>query len=1061
MELRPYQAEAVGAITAGLADGGRGQLHAACGSGKTVMSMRAADQLVAGGGLLVVLAPYLPLVAQTLDAWRSQGRVDAVLAVCSDDTVADAPIRLEDIHAQTTTDPDVIARWLREQGGRRLVVSTYASADRLSAALHATGIRPGLMLLDEAHHLTGPPESPFRRAVDPVFLPARRRLFMTATPRTDAAAAMNHGHLSMDDTGVFGPVLYHYPSGRGIAEGYLSDYRLHVVGVRESEARALLTDPRHEYVEGPGAPSMQTLVAQAALIRAVQHHGVTRALTFHHKVADAAEFARTLPAAARRLAPDLPAPHAAHVHGQMSHDLRDKILDNLRTPPPGTWAAVSNARCLGEGIDVPAIDAVLFAHPKKSGVDIIQAVGRALRPHPDTPGDSVVIVPIVVPEQDGEIGDLDAGAYTTLWQIVRALRAHDEPLGISLDTTRAHLALGTEPRLPAKITVDLPAGTADRVLDQVRLLMVRQVTSPWWEGYGHATAYHDHHGHLDVPSRHVTDSGHRLGQWIRNARQHRRKGWMPADRITALDRIGMIWDTGRHRFDTLLARARAYRERHGHLNVPQAHRDEDGYRLGTQINVLRTARTKDRLSPERIAALDELGMVWDTRDQANQRLIQAARTFHAAHGHLRVPRDHTTHDGYRLGNALATRRNRYAHGDVHVDVVRALDELGMIWDRREARFQDGLAACRRYRDRHGDLDVPTTFTDPEGYNLGDFIAYQRALNTGSIRDKNGRTRTLPPERRTALDELGMTWNAAPARRPPTDEEVTALLALPKQRGKPPATALLALVEAGVEQKALATALNMTPSALNSRIAKARNPTPARPDAFTQGLDQARAHHQLHGHLRPEAGTDPAARSLSDWLTRQRRARRGGKLTPGQIAALDELGMQWDPADARWQQSFQAARAYHTAHGHLRPEAGTVQDGIDLPVWLSRQRAAHRNHTLPPERFAALDELGIDWTPGRGIADVRAERAWYDRLDDARSYHAAHGHLRPPRNTLVNGRRLDAWLSVQRTRHKNGELTPEQTAALEALHEGRPEAAVQAEEARALAAQLRAEIEGAV
>ncbi|MGY3056831.1 hypothetical protein ACVWZD_001076 [Streptomyces sp. TE3672] len=143
-------------------------------------------------------------------------------------------------------------------------------------------------------------------------------------------------------------------------------------------------------------------------------------------------------------------------------------------------------------------------------------------------------------------------------------------------------------------------------------------------------------------------------------------------------------------------------------------------------------------------------------------------------------------------------------------------------------------------------------------------------------------------------------------------------------------------------------------------------------------------------------------------------------------------MEWDPRAARWQQGLQAARRYHGEHGHLRPSAGTVIDGTDLTVWLTRQRSAHRRGTLAPDRIAALDELGIDWTPGRGMADVRTEEAWQNRLDDARHYHAAHGHLDPPAPTIVNGRRLDAWLSVQRTRRNQGRLTPQQTAALDEL-----------------------------
>ncbi|MFB8038531.1 helicase associated domain-containing protein, partial [Streptomyces sp. NPDC056004] len=102
------------------------------------------------------------------------------------------------------------------------------------------------------------------------------------------------------------------------------------------------------------------------------------------------------------------------------------------------------------------------------------------------------------------------------------------------------------------------------------------------------------------------------------------------------------------------------------------------------------------------------------------------------------------------------------------------------------------------------------------------------------------------------------------------------------------------------------------------------------------------------------------------------------------------------------------------------------------LWLSRQRSAHRRGTLAPDRIAALDELGIDWTPGRGMADVRTQDAWQNRLDDACQYHATHGHLTPPASTIVNGRRLDAWLSVQRTRRHQGRLTPQQTVALDEL-----------------------------
>lgn len=278
----------------------------------------------------------------------------------------------------------------------------------------------------------------------------------------------------------------------------------------------------------------------------------------------------------------------------------------------------------------------------------------------------------------------------------------------------------------------------------------------------------------------------------------------------------------------------------------------------------------------------------------------------------------------------------------------------------------------------------------------------------------------------------MVWAAATPKRPPTQEEIAALRAFPHQRGKPFAEALLALVEAGVEQKALAEALALNTSTLSQRLKRARTNVYA-VDPFAQHLDAARAFHERHGHLRPlETSDDPEVRSLAGWLTGQRGARRNGQLSDKQIAALDELGMDWEPLGSRWQQALQAARSYQQEHGHLRPPTGTTVSGVDLPVWLRRQRTAHQRGTLPPDRVAALNELGIDWTPGRGVADVRIDQAWQARLDDARQYQAAHGHLRPPAGTNVNGKRLDAWLNVQRARNREGRLTPQQIAALDEL-----------------------------
>ena len=153
--LRPYQAEAVTAITAGLRDRGRAQLRAACGTGKTYIASTAAAELLAGGGVVVVLVPSIALAAQTITAWQAGCPADQVLAVCSDYTVGGGGVRAADLAVPVTTDAEMIAKWLADTSGRALLVGTYDSAHRLAEGLRRAGQVAELVVCDEAHRLAG------------------------------------------------------------------------------------------------------------------------------------------------------------------------------------------------------------------------------------------------------------------------------------------------------------------------------------------------------------------------------------------------------------------------------------------------------------------------------------------------------------------------------------------------------------------------------------------------------------------------------------------------------------------------------------------------------------------------------------------------------------------------------------------------------------------------------------------------------------------------------------------------------------------------------------------
>lgn len=812
--LRDYQHAAVEAIAQGLKIGGRGQLHAACGSGKTLMSVHAGLRLAPSNGLIVVLVPSLALTSQTITVWRSHARLDAVLAVCSEDTTTDAPVHLPDIPAHTTTTPDQIAGWVSQHGGLRLIVGTYQSAGRIAEALHQHPFTIDLLICDEAHHLTGRPDYVTRRVLEDDYLPARRRLFMTATPRTDDQRAASTGSLTMSDTIVFGPVLYRYSFARAISEGYLDDYRIVVMGVTESQVWEMLRAEGVEYVESLGGPDIKSVVAQALIAKAARTWGLRRILAFCRLVDEAEEFAASLPRTVAALPADARPEgdlYSGKVTGKMSHTQRDQVLNRLRQPP-GEWSVIANVRCLGEGVDVPAVDAVAFTRPKQSQVDIIQAAGRALRRSPGGTGTATIIVPIIIPDSDEEIGDLDPGEYRVLWQVVRAMRAHDEHLGAELDTQPRHDPTHN-PGLPDKITIEVPPGTSQRVVDQIKALTVQQTTSVWWQGYHHAHAYHREHGHLEVPSTHVTQNGFRLGRWIANTRQQRRKGWLSSDRVDALERIGMVWDTRTASWSRFLQEVEKYKAHTGHLNIPQEYVSETGYRLGLQVN---RARTHPHTIPAHIVeSLDDLGMVWNTNHARWQQVFNAAQEYVAEHGHLRVPSTYRTTGGVALGSALKARRARARAGTLDPAEHHSLDELDPQWavDADELAWEEMLAACDRYVAGHESLaGITKDYVDDEGYALGARISYYRTLNNGTKGPQS-----LSADRKKALEERGMVWRLAPTR------DITAAEGdmLKRLSGVDLGQTLIGLVDAGVTQKSLAMVLGVHRSYLNAKIKRFR------------------------------------------------------------------------------------------------------------------------------------------------------------------------------------------------------------------------------------------------
>ncbi|MEU7802594.1 Helicase associated domain protein [Micromonospora arborensis] len=769
--LWPHQRRAVAAAVDRLRPGGRAMVVAACGTGKTRVGAETARQLDAARVLVVV--PTLELLAQTVHAYRlahDDRTLGRIIAVCSDQTITrrhEIDLRAE--HAEVTTDPEKLHR-LTDETDRCTVFTTYASLLNTVASAHrGNGLKPwDAAIIDEAHRTAGEPGRAWAAIHDDERVPARRRLYLTATPKVITAGAGSSLQVaSMDDETIFGPVVHRLPFAQAIDLGLLADYRVVVSVVAEPEVRDLIR--RHPYLSVGGRNiDSASVAAHVALLRAADQYGLRRVISFHNRVARAGHFAATLSHTARALGRDPDRLWATHLSAAHPPPRRREVLDQLRGDDDRLMV-VANARVLEEGIDVPAVDGVCFTDPRGSTIGAIQALSRALRRGGNPEKTATILIPVLAtPGHEPDLLD-SRSSYAGVWEALRALRAHDSRAAAAFDELRDRHRQRqpgqSGPALPGWLHSDgLPL--PEQFLDAITVATVDvdgTFEQQWQRNLAAAQAYREQHGHLRVPQRWTTADGLPLGAWINTQRTARSRGALPEHRVAALDALGMVWAARDDQFAAGFAAAERYAAEHGHLHPTSHYTNPAGFRLGWWLTNLR-ARAAD-LPPERERALRQLDPEWNPPwDRHWQRGLINARRFRAEHGHLEVPSSYRAPSGHKLGEWI--HRQRRVQDNLTPQQRKALSDLGMRWDQppaREQLWQNGVAAATAFHSTHGHLRVTRDYTTPDGFKLGRWVE--------NIRQRHEAGK-VPPQRWAALERLGISSHPSLDQGRPASQDLT-------------------------------------------------------------------------------------------------------------------------------------------------------------------------------------------------------------------------------------------------------------------------------------------------
>jgi superfamily II DNA or RNA helicase len=945
-----HQNEALNDLTKALANNNRVTALMACGTGKTLIQLWLTEKLFSKN--ILVLFPSLALLRQTLHEWLREIKCQNLcyICVCSDETVKtgldEFVLRQSDLDFPVTTDPSKVRSFLETPfSGIRIVFSTYHSS-RVVGSACPKGFFFDIAIFDEAHKTAGRVGADFTYALMDERIVSNKRAFFTATPRHYELAKKDATGdakivFSMDDVDTYGPIAHTLSFRKAAKLGIVCEYKIVISVVTNEMVTNDLLNSSEIVIDGE-IQSARQAANQISLKKAVEEYSAEKIFTFHRNIKTAQTFTSAPPIG---IGYHLPHFQVYHVNGEIPTAKREKLLNSFRN---ASKAIISNARCLTEGVDVPAVDMVAFMSPRKSRVDIVQAAGRAMRKNPNTGKKfGYILLPIYLELEKNETIEeaINRTNFDEIWNVLHAMAEQDEMLAQTISQLNQEYGEKgdfDDTRLADQIEFLGPTLTLPLLRKAISTRCIQTLGSTWDFRFGELIKYKNQNGNCNPPRHGITQT---LGNWVAYQRLH--KSILSADRIKKLDSIGFIWTPLQAEWEEMFDVLKEYKQKYSSCNVPYRYKDNPKLSYWVQ----KQRNQKFRLSEEKIARLEKLGFQWKYQIHPETPewyknyadLIQ----YRNENGHSNVPQSYKENKNLgRWVNDQRVKKDRLTETQ-----IKLLDNLGFIWNLPDLVWESRFNELVAYKTKFGNTEIPATFK--EDYRLGMWVYKQR-------RNKH----MLSPDKINKLESIGFRWGKIYKTIDKISpdwmsvyEQLKSFKNIYGNCDVPHGDQKLQKLSSWIKrQRQHKESLCIEKIKMLDELCFDWNP---QENVWNEMYRKLQEFKKQFGHCDVVERT-PQFEKLGSWVSFQRKKK--NKLLPNRLKLLEEIDFIWNPnrdhrpISDKWYAKYEELKQYKAKHGDcLVPKNKEFRKLVN---WVSKMRTHYEG--LAKEKIDLLNEIGFVW-----------------------------------------------------------------------------------------------------